>query len=150
MEKPKSVKELMVERFVKVREGDRVYEVIQEIVKDRETMLACVVDENGKLKGIITPKEILRAVEVREFGAIKHPFFEGPKILHLLTSRYAKDIMSPPVSVKPESKIEEAIDIMLDKGFYEVPVVDKKGKILGEINYFNTIISSVEYLKKEQ
>ena len=150
MEKPKSVKELMVEKFVKVREGDRVYEVIQEIVKDRETMLACVVDENGKLKGIITPKEILRAVEVREFGAIKYPFFEGPKILHLLTSRYAKDIMSPPVSVKPESKIEEAIDIMLDKGFYEVPVVDKEGKILGEINYFNTIISSVEYLKKEQ
>jgi CBS domain-containing protein len=55
--------------------------------------------------------------------------------------------MSPPVSVKPEDGVDKAIDIMLDKGFYEVPVVDEQGKIVGLINYFSIITSSVEYLK---
>jgi len=143
----KSVKDLMSSKFVKVAEQDQISQVVVKIAKDKETMLACVLDEEGKLKGIITPKEVLRAVEIREFGTIRRPFFEGPEILRILSSKYAKDIMSPPVSVKPKDSVDKAIDIMLDKGFYEVPVVDKQGKIVGLINYFSIITSSMEYLR---
>jgi len=143
----KNVKDLMSSKFVKVAEQDQISQVVVKIAKDKETMLACVLDEEGKLKGIITPKEVLRAVEIREFGTIRRPFFEGPEILRILSSKYAKDIMSPPVSVKPEDSVDKAIDIMLDKGFYEVPVVDEQGKMLGVINYFGIITSSMEYLK---
>lgn len=143
----KNVKDLMSSKFVKVAEQDQISQVVVKIAKDKETMLACVLDEEGRLKGIITPKEVLRAVEIREFGTIRRPFFEGQEILRILSSKYAKDIMSPPVSVKPEDSVDKAIDIMLDKGFYEVPVVDEQGKIVGLINYFSIITSSVEYLK---
>ena len=143
----KSVKDLMSSKFVKVAEQDQISQVVVKIAKDKETMLACVLDEEDRLKGIITPKEVLRAVEIREFGTIRRPFFEGPEILRILSSKYAKDIMSPPVSVKPEDSVDKAIDIMLDKGFYEVPVVDEQGKMVGVINYFSIITSSVEYLK---
>lgn len=144
----KIVKELMIEKFVKVNEADRIYEAVAKIAEDRETLLACVVDKENRLKGLITPKELLKAVEVREYGVIKHPFFEGPEVLHLLTSRYARDIMSAPISVKADDEIEKAINIMLDKGFYEVPVVDGEGRVIGEINYFGIITSSIEHLKK--
>ncbi|RLC60427.1 MAG: hypothetical protein DRH54_00455 [Chloroflexi bacterium] len=143
----KNVKDLMSSKFVKVAEQDQISQVVVKIAKDKETMLACVLDEEGRLKGIITPKEVLRAVEIREFGTIRRPFFEGQEILRILSSKYAKDIMSPPVSVKPEDSVDKAIDIMLDKGFYEVPVVDKQGKIVGLINYFSIITSSMEYLR---
>ncbi len=143
----KSVKDLISSKFVKVAEEDQLSQVVVKIAKDKETMLACVLDEEGKLKGIITPKEVLRAVEIREFGTIRRPFFEGPEILRILSSKYAKDIMSSPVSVKPEDSVDKAINIMLDKGFYEVPVVDEQEKMLGVINYFSVITSSVEYLK---
>lgn len=143
----KNVKDLMSSKFVKVAEQDQISQVVVKIAEDKETMLACVLDEEGRLKGIITPKEALRAVEIREFGTIRRPFFEGSEILRILSSKYAKDIMSPPVSVKPEDSVDKAIDIMLDKGFYEVPVVDEQGKIVGLINYFSIITSSVEYLK---
>lgn len=143
----KVVKELIIERFVKVNEKDQLYELVGKIALDRETMLGCVVDEDNRLKGVITPKELLMAVEVREFGTIRHPFFEGPRVLHILTSKYAKDIMSPAVSVKEDDEIQKAIDIMLDRGFYEVPVVDEGGRIIGEINYFGIITSCVEWLK---
>ena len=143
----KNVKDLMSSKFVKVAEQDQISQVVVKIAEDKETMLACVLDEEGRLKGIITPKEVLRAVEIREFGTIRRPFFEGPEILHILSSKYAKDIMSPPVSVKPEDSVDKAIDIMLDKGFYEVPVVDEQGEIVGLINYFSIITSSMEYLR---
>ena len=140
--------DLMTRKFIEVGEGDRIYEVVTKIVNERGAMLACIIDKQERLKGIITPREILRAVEVREFGTLRHPFFEGPRILHLLTSKYARDIMSPPVSVKSSDKIEKAIDIMLDGGFYEIPVVDEEGKVIGEINYFGIIQGSVESLKE--
>lgn len=143
------VKELMVEKFVKIGERERIYEAVAKIVEDRETMIACVVDEKGRLKGIITPREVLKAVELREYGVIRHPFFEGPEVLHLLTSRYARDIMGAPVSVRADDEIEKAINIMLDSGFYEVPVVDDEGRVIGEINYFGIIASSVEHLGRE-
>lgn len=143
----KNVKDLMSSKFVKVAEQDQISQVVVKIAEDKKTMLACVLDEEGRLKGIITPKELLRAVEIREFGTIRRPFFEGPEILHILSSKYAKDIMSPPVSVKPEDSVDKAIDIMLDKGFYEVPVVDEQERILGVINYFSIITSSAEYFK---
>ncbi len=143
----KSVKDLISSKFVKVAEEDQLSQVVVKIAKDKETMLACVLDEEGKLKGIITPKEVLRAVEIREFGTIRRPFFEGREILRILSSKYAKDIMSSPVSVKPEDSVDKAINIMLDKGFYEVPVVDEQEKMLGVINYFGIITNSMEYLK---
>ena len=142
-----SVKNLITSKFVRVAEEDPLSQVVIKIAEDRETMLACVLDEENKLKGIITPKEILQTVELRKFGTIRHPFFGGPEILHLLASKYAKDIMSPPVSVKLSDGVDRAINIMLDRGFYEVPVLDDQGKIIGAINYFSIITSSVEYLK---
>lgn len=143
----KGIKDLMTCKFVRVAEEEPLSQVVVKIAEDKETMLACVLDKGNKLKGIITPKEILQAVELREFGTIRYPFFEGSAILHLLSSKYAKDIMSPPVSVNPGDGVEKAINIMLDKGFYEVPVVDEHGKMIGEVNYFSIISSSLEYLK---
>lgn len=143
----KIVRTLISHKFVRLAEGDLLSEVVLKIAKDKTTMLACVLDKDNKLKGIITPKEMLQEVDLREFGHISHAFFGGPKILQLLTSKYARDIMSPPVSVKLSDSVEKAINIMLDKGFYEVPVVDEQGKMIGEVNFFSIISASAEYLK---
>jgi len=143
----KLVRELMIPKSVKVLENDPIREVVVRIAEDRETMVACVVDEAGRLKGLITPRELLREVEVREFGVTRYRFF-GAELLHLLTSRYAKDIMSPPISVKPDDSVDKAITTMLDNRFYEVPVVDAEGKVIGEINYFGIIVGSVEALNR--
>jgi CBS domain-containing protein len=144
----KLVKDLMTRKFVKLREEDLIYQAVEKIAADRETLIACVVDRDDKLKGIITPREVLKTVEVREFETVRYPFFEGAEVLGLLTSKYAKDMMSAPISVREDDEVEKAINIMLDAGFYEVPVVDKEGRVLGEINYFTIVTSSIEYLKR--
>lgn len=143
------VKDLMIDKFVSVGEKDLIYEAVKKIGKDKETMIACVVDEENRLKGIIAPKQLLRAVEVHEYGIVKHLFFEGPEVLHLLTSRYVRDIMSAPISVREDDEVQKAINIMVDEGFYEVPVVDKEKRVIGEINYFGIIADSIEHLKRK-
>ena len=145
----KLVKHLITAKFVTLRERDRIYEAVEKIAKDRETMIGCVVDEENRLKGLITPKDLLRVLEVRGYGTIEHHHFEGPGVLHLLTSEYARDIMCAPVSVRKHDEVRKAIDIMVDQGFYEVPVVDEEGRVMGVINYFDIIVDAVEHLKRE-
>ena len=139
----KKVHELMINKSVTVSEDEEIFEVANKVAKDCETLLVCVVDKEGRLIGIITPKGLLKAAEVGEYGNVRHPFFSGREALHLLTSDHARDIMSAPISVKPDDEVQMAIDLMLGSNVYEVPVVDKDGKVLGEINFLGIISHSV-------
>ena len=139
----KKVSEVMIEKFVKVSAEDRIFQVANIVAEDCETLLACVVDKNGKLVGIITPRELLKAAEVSEYGGVRHPFFSGREALHLLSSDYARDIMSSPVSVKPDDEVQKAIDLMLYNNLYEIPVVNKDGRVVGEVNFLGIISHSV-------
>ncbi len=143
----KQVRELMKTVFDKVSEDETIYEAVKKIAASEKTTIACVVDREGKLKGLLTPRDILEALEVRDFGFVRGRFFAGPEVLHLLTSKYAKDIMSAPIGIGANDGVEEAINTMLDHGFYELPVVDKDMKVTGEINYFDIIISTLEERK---
>ena len=91
MKKP--VKELMTSEFDKVSEGEPIFEAIKKIAVSRRTTIACVVDKEGKLTGLLTPKDILEAIEVKEYGSVRGRHFAGPEVLHLLTSKYAEDIV---------------------------------------------------------
>ena len=133
----------MIDKSVKVSEDEEIFEVANKVTKDSETLLVCVVDKENKLIGMITPRELLKAAEVGEYGNVRHPFFSGREALHLLTSDHARDIMSAPISVKPDDEVQMAIDLMLRSNLYEVPVVDKDGKVLGEINFLGIVSHSV-------
>ncbi|HEX76624.1 MAG TPA: CBS domain-containing protein [Dehalococcoidia bacterium] len=144
-----NVADLMMTKFVQVRDKDPLWEVVLKIAEDRETMLACIVDEANKLKGIITPKRLLTAVQISQFRTTRYPSLEWGEVLSSLTSKYAEDIMGPPIAVEPEQSIEYAINIMLAKGLYELPVVDKGGRVVGEINFFQIIVNWAERLRAE-
>jgi CBS-domain-containing membrane protein len=138
----------MIPKFVKVRHDEPLNEVVAKIAEDRETMLACIVDEGEVLRGIIRPTELLKAVELREFHTQSYHLVDQWQALRLLRSRTAADIMSPPVSMREEDDIDQAIETMLGERVCELPVVDDKGRVIGEINYFGIITSAVDYLKE--
>jgi CBS-domain-containing membrane protein len=138
----KKVRELMIDKSVTVTEDEEIAEVVNKVIKDCETLLVCVVDKDDRLIGMITPRELLKAAEVGEYGNIRHPFFSGREALHLLSSDRARDIMSAPISVKPDDEVQTAIDLMLSNNLYEVPVVDKDGKVVGEINFLGIVSHS--------
>jgi len=149
MARTKSVSELMSGKYTAVGEGDWIYEAAAKIAQDKETLLACVLDKDKRLKGIISPKELLKSIEVCEYGGESHhPVFSGREALHLLTSRYAGDIMVAPYSVKQDDAVQTAIDTMLQTGFFEVPVVDAEERVVGMINYIAIISGTVWHCDK--
>jgi CBS domain-containing protein len=143
-----SVGDLMTTKYARVKANDRISNVIFKVAQDRETMVACVVDENEKLKGIITPKRLLKSVQMAVFGHSRNPSFEWGEALTSLTASRAEDIMGPPLSVTPDYSVEDAIDLMLDKSIYELPVADKNGKVLGVINFFQITENWAKDLRK--
>ena len=140
----KVIGELMTTECNSILEDESIYGAVKKIAASKRSKVACVVNKEGRLKGLLTPRDILEALEVRKFGSVRGRFFVGPEVLHLLTSKYAKDIMSAPVSVHVNDRVEDAINTMLDHGFYELPVVDKDMKVIGEVSYFDVLIDSLE------
>lgn len=76
-----------------------------------------VVDETGKLIGIVTERDLACAVARK---------CEDAPIWGVMTES--------PVTVKPETPVEEVVRIMGELGVRHMPVVDSEGKPVGVIS----------------
>ncbi len=76
--------------------------------------LAIVVDENNKLLGTISDGDIRRAI------------LKGKTLNDQILDIYFKK----PITITPDSSKEEIINICVSKKIYQIPVIDKNGKII--------------------
>jgi CBS domain-containing protein len=102
-----SVGEIMTKELVTVESGATVAEAAT-VMGERKVGSALVIDE-GVLVGIFTERDIVRALS-QDFDAPGHP------ITHWMTRE--------PATISPETTVQEALDIMLTRGFRHLPVVD--------------------------
>lgn len=85
---------------------------------DRKVGSACVLDEDGELKGIITERDVMRAAA------------SGRD----LTSERVTEWMTPePVTVDPEALPSEVAATMVERNFRHVPVCDA-GELIGIVS----------------
>jgi CBS domain-containing protein len=81
-------------------------------VAERMTQLntgAVVVKDFGRLIGILTERDMLRAMAAR---------------VHTSDARVRQWMTADPVTAAPDLDLEEAAQVMLDNGFRHLPVVD--------------------------
>ena len=80
---------------------------------------ACVVDSKGRLKGIFTDGDLRRHIK------------DDPQIL----LKNVKDVMTKnPATIAPDKLAAEAFDLLKSKRIDELPVVDKRGKLMGLVD----------------
>src|SRR5215213_11953275 len=75
-----------------------------------EGVSAIVVSDGGRLIGIVTERDLTRAVAGR---------------VHSSEARVREWMTSDPITLGPDATAEEAAKIMLDNGFRHVPIVDE-------------------------
>ena len=70
---------------------------------------AVVVKDHGRMIGILTERDLLRAVAAR---------------VHTSDARVRTFMTPDPITAAPDMDLDEAAQIMLDHGFRHLPVVD--------------------------
>jgi len=101
--------------FAKVSMDTKVKDVLWTITKAR-CGCACVVDNKGKLLGIFTDGDLRRHLE-EDAGVLSR------KVSEVMTKK--------PSSIGQDKLAAQAFDMLKTKRIDELPVVDKKGKVVG-------------------
>jgi CBS domain-containing protein len=99
--------DLMTSDVLTVAPEDTIGEAAQKMV-DREVSSVAVSDY-GRLIGILTERDLTRAVAGRT---------------HSSEARVREWMTPDPVTLPPSASPSEAAEIMLDRGFRHIPVVD--------------------------
>ncbi len=133
------IKDIMTKSVVTVSPEMEIAHVAK-LLLERRINGVPVVDKTGKLIGIICQSDLIAQQKRFPLPSVftlldgfipltssKH--FEK-EVQKITAATVADGMTSNPVTVGPETKIEELADLMVDKNFHTVPVVDK-GRLVG-------------------
>ena len=108
--------EICTPTFIVVAPEDTLGEVAERM--SAQNVGAVVVKDFGRLIGVLTERDMLRAMAAR---------------VHTSDARVRQWMTENPVTAPPDMTFDEASKIMLDKGFRHLPVVDGE-TILGIVS----------------
>jgi len=98
------------------------------VMKEKKIRCLPVVDEKGRLVGIVSDRDL------RDAAPSKATTLDVYELNYLLSSMKIKDIMSKKlVVVRPDETVEFAAILMLENKISSLPVVNKKGELIGII-----------------
>jgi CBS domain-containing protein len=112
-----TVADAMRHEFITVAPEDTLGEVAERMVEEKKGG-AVVVMDYGRMIGILTERDLLRAIAYR---------------VHTSDARVREWMTADPVTVPPETTLDEASQLMLDKNFRHLPVVEG-GRIVGVVS----------------
>jgi CBS domain-containing protein len=108
--------EIVKPNFITVAPEDTLGEVAERMT--RQNTGAVVVKDFGRLIGILTERDMLRAMAAR---------------VHTSDARVRQWMTADPITASPEMDLEEAAQVMLDNGFRHLPVVEGQN-VLGVVS----------------
>ncbi len=90
--------------------------------------IACLVDNSGTLTGIVTDGDIRRKLlrTQKPFSA----FFVDDAIDHAIRM---------PTTIKPDDTLVRAVELMEEKSIWDLPVVDKDGRLSGLLHLHQAV-----------
>jgi len=143
------VYELIVRTPTTVREGAMISEVIDGMLSNPVSRKVYVVDSTGKLLGIVSTETILRLIGyrtgIRQQGATS--FY---RFLRDMFKEDVKKLMTSTRSVTREDKLTSAMEIIMRDHVNDLPVVDDKGKLVGELISLELFVKGKELFDKQE
>jgi CBS domain-containing protein len=101
------IADVMRAEFITVAPEDTLGEVARKMVD--KNMGAVIVKDYGRLIGILTERDMLKAMAAR---------------VHTSEARVRQWMTPDPITITPDFALEEAAQIMLDNGFRHLPVME--------------------------
>lgn len=111
------IADVMRPEFIEVAPEDTLGEVAERMTA--VNVGAVVVKDYGRLIGILTERDLLKAMAAR---------------VHTSEARVRQWMTEDPLTAPSEMDVEEAAKVMLDNGFRHLPVVDEDGHVSGVVS----------------
>jgi CBS domain-containing protein len=103
--------------FIEVAPEDTLGEVAERMTA--MNVGAVVVKDFGRLIGILTERDMLKAMAAR---------------VHTSEARVRQWMTEDPITASAATDVEEAARVMLDNGFRHLPVLDENGRVSGVVS----------------
>jgi acetoin utilization protein AcuB len=123
------MRDVMTTRIVTVAMDDRL-EVVKEIFDTMHFHHLLVTDEHGKLSGIVSDRDLLRALSPYVGSAA-----ETARDLATLNKRVHQIMSRHPITLQPQSTAAEAVSLLLAHRISCVPIVDDDFKPVGIVSW---------------
>ncbi len=119
---------VMDREFLVLHPDDPLSKLIQNL-KDEESS-AVVVDDNGRLLGFVTMKDLLHFFEPpRRYSIVGIGLLKKYSISH--ASRVRDIMVRKPITINIDDNLGRAIKIMIETGKHHLPVIDDDGHVHG-------------------
>ena len=135
-------RDYMSSDVVSVVRATNMAEIVDVLNKHRISGVP-VIDEEGKLLGVVTHEELMNIFIPHYFSMFDDlAFLDDLESIEAQTMQQieptlflAEDLMvADPVTVKPETSIMKAAALLLNKRLFFLPVVDEDGRVVGILN----------------
>ncbi len=137
------IKDIMTKDVITVTMDDNVEKCASLLIKHNLSGLP-VLDESGKLVGIVTEGDLIRRASRIKGPAVLEVlggliYLDSPKKfmdeLKNSMGQKAGDIMTKKVvTIDPDQTIEEGATLLVEKKVKRLPVIDKKGELVGIVS----------------
>ena len=121
--------DIMTARIVTVEMDDRL-QVVKEIFDTMSFHHLLVVDEHKKLSGIVSDRDLLRALSPYVGSAS-----ETARDLATLNKRVHQIMTRQPKTLGPQSTISQAVNLLLTHRISCIPIVDDQFKPVGIVSW---------------
>ncbi len=136
------INEFMIRDVVKIEEHVTVKELLEILVANKIGGVP-VVDKQGNLQGMISDGDVIRFLQPQ--GRTIYDIYTLVLVSEQqdLKDKLQSSIHLPVVdmmkkqklySVKPNDKLEKALEILAEHGFKKIPVVNDAGRVVGVIS----------------
>ena len=109
--------DILKPNFITVAPEDTLGEVAEKMMS--QNVGAVIVKDFGRLIGILTERDMLRAMAAR---------------MHTSEARVRQWMTEDPLTASADMDCEEAEQVMLEHGFRHLPVVDDSGAVRGIVS----------------
>jgi acetoin utilization protein AcuB len=124
-----ALRDIMTARIVTVEMDDRL-EAVKEIFDTMKFHHLLVVDEHGKLSGVVSDRDLLKALSPYVGSAA-----ETARDLATLNKRVHQIMSRNPVTLPPDSEISQAVGLILEHRISCIPIVEGAGKPVGIVSW---------------
>jgi acetoin utilization protein AcuB len=126
---PMVVSDIMTVKIVTVGMDDRL-EIVKEIFDTVHFHHLLVVDEHKKLSGILSDRDLLRALSPYVGSAA-----ETARDVATLNKRVHQIMTRRPITLQPQAAIGDAVNLLLAHRISCIPIVDDESKPVGILSW---------------